>query len=133
MGFNERGCKNIIMLSRAKEGEVVKKRLTISVISGAILGLLCIIGGSIRAGGLEGNGLYLFAMWYNRVIMGLIIGFAGGWRIVDGPMNRYIRGALLGFLVSAAFFLSSGMQDIVALLAGIVYGLIIEYAARRYD
>ncbi|MGA1795473.1 MAG: hypothetical protein ACMUIL_06375 [bacterium] len=109
-----------------------KKRLTISVVTGAVLGVICIIGGSVRAGGFAGRGLYLFAMWYNRVIMGLIIGLAGGWRIVNGSLNRYIRGALLGLLVSLAFFLSTGMRDIVAFFAGIVYGVIIEFAARRY-
>jgi len=112
---------------------MLKKRLTISVVTGAVLGVICIIGGSVRAGGLAGNGLYLFAMWYNRVIMGLIIGLAGGWTIVNGPLNRYVRGGLLGFLVSAAFFLSTGMRDIVVLVAGFVYGFIIEFAARRYD
>jgi hypothetical protein len=116
-----------------KEGTMSKRRLTISVMSGAVLGVICIIGGGVRAGGFAGNGLYLFAMWYNRVVMGLIIGLAGGWRIMDGPANRYVRGALLGFLVSAALFLSTGMRDMVAFFAGIVYGVIIEFAARRYD
>lgn len=111
----------------------MKKRLIITVVTGTVLGIICIIGGSIRAGGIAGNRLYLFAMWYNRIIMGLIIGLAGGWTMVNGPLNRYIRGGLLGFLVSLAFFLSTGMRDVVALLAGIVYGLIIEFAARRYD
>jgi hypothetical protein len=112
---------------------MLKKRLTISVVTGAVLGVICIIGGSIRAGGFAGKELYLFAMWYNRVIMGLVIGLAGEWKIVNGPLNRYVRGGLLGFLVSAAFFLSTGMRDIVAFFAGIIYGLIIEYVARRYD
>ena len=111
----------------------MKKRLTISVVAGAMLGVFCIIGGSVRAGGLAGNELYLFAMWYNRVIIGLTIGLAGRWQIVNGSRNRYIRGALLGFLVSAAFFLSTEMQDTIAFFAGIVYGVIIEYVAQRYD
>jgi hypothetical protein len=109
----------------------MKKRLIVSVITGALLGVICIIGGSIRAGGLRGNELYLIALWYNRVIMGLMIGFAGGWQIVRGGANRYVRGALLGLLVSAAFFLSSGFRDPIAFVAGIVYGLIIEFVAAR--
>jgi hypothetical protein len=111
----------------------MKKRLIVSVITGAALGVICIIGGSARAGGFAGNELYLLALWYNRVIMGLTIGLAGGWQIPNGPWNRYVRGAVLGFLVSAAFFLSTEMRDVVAFLAGVVYGLIIEFAVGRYD
>ncbi len=110
----------------------MKKRLMISVGAGAVLGVFCIIGGSVRAGGLAGNELYVLAMWYNRVIIGLVIGLAGQWQLMSGPWNRYIRGGLLGFLVSAAFFLSTELQDGIAFFAGIVYGLIIEYVAQRY-
>jgi hypothetical protein len=111
----------------------MKKRLTVSVITGAALGVLCIIGGSVRAGGLAGHEVYLLAMWYNRVIIGLVIGLAGQWNVVNAPWNRYARGGLLGLLVSAAFFLSTEFQDGVAFGAGVVYGLIIEYVAQRYE
>lgn len=112
---------------------MMKKRLTVSLITGALLGIVCIIGVGIRTGKLGGNGLFLLAMWYNRVVMGLMIGLAGGWQLVDGAWNRYLRGGLLGFLVSLAIFLSTGLRDVPAFLAGIVYGLIIEYVAGRYD
>ncbi|MBN2374429.1 hypothetical protein JXL19_11650 [bacterium] len=112
---------------------MLKKRIITALITGAFLGLICIIGGGLRAGGFTGNGLYLFAMWYNRLIMGLVIGLAGDWKIINSVLNRYVRGGLLGFVISSAFFLSTGMQDTVAFLAGIVYGVIIEYTARRYD
>jgi hypothetical protein len=111
----------------------MNKRLITSLITGALLGIICIIGGSIRAGGITGNGLYLTALWYNRVIIGLVVGLAGSWQITQSSLNRYIRGALLGLMVSAAFFLSSGMRDIIAFIAGIVYGIIIEYVAYRFD
>jgi hypothetical protein len=111
----------------------VKKRLKISVVAGALLGVFCVIGGSVRAGGLAGNESFLFAMWYNRVIIGLTIGLAGQWRLVNGARNRYVRGALLGLLVSSAFFLSTEMRDTIAFFAGIVYGVIIEFVVRGYD
>lgn len=100
---------------------------------GGLLGIICIVGVGIRTGELAGRALFLFAMWYNRVIMGLMIGLAGGWYLIDGPWNRYLRGVLLGFLVSLAIFLSTGLQDVPAFLAGIVYGPIIEYVVKRYD
>lgn len=110
----------------------MNKRLKVSIIAGAALGVVCIIGGSARAGGLAGNERYLLAMWYNRVIIGLMIGLAGHWQIVGGSTNRYVRGGLLGLLVSAAFFVSTDLQDSLAFVAGIVYGPIIEYVAHRY-
>ncbi|MGA1841143.1 MAG: hypothetical protein ACMUIU_11010 [bacterium] len=111
----------------------MNKRLIISLITGALLGIICIIGGGIRARGIAGNELYLAAMWYNRVIIGLVVGLAGSWQITHTTLNRYIRGALLGLMVSAAFFLSTGMRDVIAFIAGIVYGIIIEYVAYRFE
>jgi hypothetical protein len=107
------------------------KRLIVSVVAGAALGVLCIVGAQVRAGGIAGNELFLAAMWYNRVLMGLVIGLAGSWQIVGGPANRYVRGALLGLLVSGAFYVSSGLRDPIAFTVGIVYGIAIEFAARR--
>jgi len=110
----------------------MKKRLTISIVAGALLGIVCIIGGSIRASGFAGSELFLIAMWYNRVIMGLTIGLAGDWQLIEGAANRYLRGILIGLLISAAFFLSTGFQDVLAFFAGLIYGVIIEYVAHRW-
>ena len=81
---------------------------------------------------MAGNELYLIAMWYNRVIIGLVVGLAGERQVTRGSLNRYVRGALLGMAVSAAFFVSTGMRDIITFIAGILYGMIIEYVAQRY-
>ena len=109
------------------------QRLVVSLVTGALLGVICIIGGTIRAGGFKGNEFFIIGMWYNRVILGLVLGLAGELKLVSGTANRYARGALLGLLVSLAFFLSTGARDFPALLAGIIYGVIIEFAARRSD
>lgn len=108
------------------------RRLFISVASGAVLGIVCILGVGLRSGGFAGQGLFLLAMWYNRLIMGLVIGLADGLRLTDGPGNRYVRGAILGLIVSLAIFLSTEFRDVPSFLAGIVYGLIIEHVAARY-
>ena len=110
----------------------MKGRLLVSVIVGAILGVICIIGGGTRAGGWHGNETYLVGMWYNRIIIGLVIGLAGRWELLRGPLNRYIRGLLLGMAVSLAFFLTTGFRDIIAFFAGGVYGVVIEYAVRKH-
>ena len=60
-----------------------KKRLIAGVVSGALLGVLCIIGGGIRLG-FSRNTILLAGMWYNRLVMGAFIGLAGNIRIIEG-------------------------------------------------
>lgn len=114
------------------------KRIVISVVLGALLGVLCIVGVGTRlfAGAYLENMLYLFGMWYNRVIMGLLIGFAGGVMIIDREnpkslANAALRGLILGALVSSAIFLSDAYQDVMSLLAGFGYGIIIDIVATQ--
>ena len=105
----------------------MNKKLTISIISGSLLGIICIIGGGIRMG-FSGNGLYLFALWYNRLIMGILIGLTK----MNSGISGLVKGGFLGMIVSFAFFLSTGMNDVISFLAGIIYGVIIVAVARRY-
>jgi len=109
----------------------MNKRLVLGVLSGAVLGIFCIIGGSIRLGW-QGNQLLLFALWYNRLVMGVIIGLAGNLIIIKNDWNRVLRGVGLGLIVSGAFFFTSGAVDWVSFLAGGVYGIIIEYVLNRF-
>ena len=120
-------------------------RIVIAIITGAILGVFCIIGVGLRlflSQTLVGNEWYLIGMWYNRVVMGLLIGLAGGIIIVKWKPDVTIgsktfvfdsnvipRGLILGLIVSSAIFISSGFIDITAFFAGIVYGLIIDFLA----
>jgi len=107
---------------------VINRRLAVSLTTGAFLGLLCIAGAYARSG-FELNQTYLFALWYNRVIMGMVIGLAGNNKSLPFIL---IRGALLGLAVSLAFFSASFFQGTVSFAAGIIYGVIIEYSAFRY-
>ncbi|NLE77785.1 MAG: hypothetical protein GX605_13680 [Chloroflexi bacterium] len=111
----------------------MSRRLIASLVTGALLGVVCIVGGSLRAGGFAGNELFFFAMWYNRVVMGLVIGLAADLRLVQGPTNRYVRGAVLGLVVTTAVFLSTAFRDVPAFFAGIFYGVIIEAVAQRFE
>ena len=111
------------------------KRLGIAILVGALLGILCIIGvGSRIPGGYLVNAIFLIGMWYNRVIMGLVIGLAGDLVIVRGAQGRrwanaVVRGLLFGLLVSSAIFLSTEFRDLLSFFAGIAYGLIIDLVA----
>ncbi|HNQ17500.1 MAG TPA: hypothetical protein PKH60_05375 [Candidatus Woesebacteria bacterium] len=51
------------------------KRILVAVMTGAILGIFCIIGVSVRLG-FAGNEVFILATWVNRVVMGLVIGLA---------------------------------------------------------
>ena len=105
------------------------KRMKICLITGALLGIVCIVGASVRSG-FQSEPYFLFSLWYNRVIMGLVIGLSGrGIKL----LNVVIRGAVLGLIVSFAFYSSTGFTDVVSFLAGILYGVIIEAVAFKMD
>ncbi|NLW89461.1 MAG: hypothetical protein GXY43_07065 [Clostridiaceae bacterium] len=104
-----------------------KKRLIVSLVCGAILGVFCIIGASIRFEG-QADWMNLFSLWYNRLLMGLLIGMCVP---CDKLISAIGRGALLGLAVSFAFFATTGFTDIVSFLAGVVYGMIIEVVTYR--
>ena len=116
-----------------------RKRLGIAILTGALLGILCIIGVGARIpGGYLVNIIFLIGMWYNRVIMGLVIGLADEIVIIKGENNRMwanaiIRGLLFGISVSVAIFLSTEFRDIPSLFAGIAYGVIIDLVATAFS
>ena len=108
------------------------KILGASILAGAVLGVICIIGGSLRAGGFAGNEIYLLGMWYNRLVIGLAMGLAAffPWQ-KQNPLNCYSRALLIGLGISFAFYLSSGFRDPIAFLAGGVYAVIIAWITAR--
>ena len=107
---------------------MLTKRMKVSLAAGAILGVVCIVGAQVRSG-FEQEAFYLFAFWYNRLLMGLVIGLAVRTKALPQALTR---GGFLGLLVSLAFYSATGFHDFVGFLAGIAYGVIIEYAAFRY-
>jgi hypothetical protein len=97
-------------------------RMKQSLISGAILGVFCIIGAYVRSG-FEASLVFVFSLWYNRVVIGLVIG--SPWH-KKSLFKSLLRGGLLGLLVSFAFYSATGFEDHVSFIAGIVYGVLIE-------
>ena len=108
------------------------RRLAIGIAMGAFLGIFCIFGVGLRIG-FAGNELFLFSMWYNRVVMGLVIGLAGGLQLVDSKYNVFLRGLLLGLVVSAAVTVTSEFRDLPSFAAGVAYGVLIDWVATRYS
>lgn len=100
----------------------MNKRLIYGLILGGILGIVCIVGASLRMPG-ELKTLYLFSFWFNRLLIGLVIGlFTKPKTIAIG----IIRGIFLGAFVSFAFYSATEFKDLMGFLAGVVYGIIIE-------
>lgn len=110
----------------------MKNRIVISMLMGAVLGIACIIGIGYRLG-FAGNDLLLFSAWYNRVLMGLLIGLAGPLIIVRNRWNPIIRGALLGLIVSYSWYAASGNRDLAGFFAGIAWGVIIDWVATKFS
>jgi hypothetical protein len=104
------------------------RRMAVSLIAGAILGVVCIAGATIRAGAGLGA-VFLFAFWYNRVLLGFVIGLLDGQKKL---LHLLARGAVIGLVVSFAFYSSIGFGDPVGFIAGIIYGVLIEAAAYWY-
>ena len=109
------------------KGEEMNQRLKISLIGGALLGLVCVAGAYIRSG-FTAQADFVFALWFNRVLIGLVIG--APWPVPDRKM-ALLRGAGLGLLVSFGFYSATGFQDPVSFVAGMVYGVLLEWWLSR--
>ena len=115
------------------------KRLIISTITGAVLGVACILGvGQRIPGGYTGDGnlSYLFGIWAMRVLLGIMIGLAAGIVFIKGEgwerwVNAGVRGTIFGLLFSVAILLMDKYFEagIATSIAGIAYGLIIDLIA----
>lgn len=103
------------------------RRMKAALIGGALLGIICVVGAYIRSG-FTASPFFVFSLWYNRVIIGLVVG--APW-IVTNRSKALLRGAFLGLLVSFAFYSSTGFEDPVSFVAGILYGVILEWWLSR--
>ncbi len=101
----------------------MSRRMSTSLIGGALLGVICVIGAYVRSGQ-TASPEFVFSLWYNRVILGLVVG--APWRRRDRTWS-ILRGAIFGLLISFAFYSSTSFQDPVSFAAGIVYGVILEW------
>ena len=98
------------------------KRLKLALIGGAVLGIVCVVGAYLRSGG-TASPTFIFALWFNRVIIGLAVG--APWDTTNRNKSL-LRGAIIGLLVSFAFYSSTNFQDPISFIAGVVYGVILE-------
>ncbi|MBN1848128.1 MAG: hypothetical protein JW932_06035 [Deltaproteobacteria bacterium] len=107
----------------------MNKRSLIGLLSGVVLGVFCVLGAHLRMGD-QATGVFLFATWLNRVIMGLMIGFYSP--VSNKLISSGLRGAVLGFMVSLSLFVGTDFLDLTGFIAGIIYGVIIDIVCTKY-
>ncbi|MBW2967234.1 hypothetical protein KY362_01985 [Candidatus Woesearchaeota archaeon] len=108
------------------------KRLSTALLTGSVLGIFCILGAGFRLG-FDGNALFLTATWFNRLVMGLVIGYAPQLNIKKDIKKVLLRGAILGLIISFSLYIATDFRDMTGFIAGIIYGVIIDYVATRYS
>ncbi len=102
--------------------KIFEKRLIQGLVGGSLLGLVCVAGAYIRSG-FTASAVFVLALWYNRFLMGLTIG--APWPPLP-KSSRLLRGAVIGLLVSLAFYLATDFKDPVSFAAGIAYGMLLD-------
>ena len=100
----------------------MNNRIIKGLLGGGLLGLICVVGVSVRSQG-EASKTFIFALWYNRVLLGIIMG--APWRKIS-KLHQVLRGGFFGLLVSFSFYAATGFSDVISFFAGIVYGIVLE-------
>ena len=100
----------------------MRRRIVMGVITGAILGVFCIIGATVRLGE-DFFSNFNFAFWLNRVAMGLFFALLPVEKI---QYKRIVRGLLGGLFISFLFYASTDYRDLMGFFAGGMYGVILE-------
>ncbi|MFX0071042.1 MAG: hypothetical protein ACFFAO_08125 [Candidatus Hermodarchaeota archaeon] len=114
------------------------KRLVCSTILGMCFGIICILGTPLTVPNrvfLPSLEIYLIGAWYNRFIMGIVIGFAGDLKIYkekDNILNSIIRGALIGAIVSTSFAFLRNYPAILFFIVGIIFGILNDLISTKY-
>jgi hypothetical protein len=106
-----------------------QKRLIICLIGGVTSAIICVSGGFLL--GLITNFTLsvLATSIANRILIGFVIGISN-WKT-----NYLFHGAVIGLVVSLSTSIGSIADDMLGFtlytLAGIVYGMLIEYLATK--
>ena len=110
------------------------KRMQIAVVISGILGLFCVLGTTTVNLIMVGTSLPMLAhIFFNRVLIGLMIGLGGDLKLADSSMeNTILRGAMIGAIVSVGPALIIGNGAMLFMIAGAIYGAITDYAATKY-
>jgi len=108
------------------------KRMSISLVVAALCGVFCAYGTStVEIPGFEVTIPYLLTIFYNRLLMGFVIGLAGDVKILKKePINSIIRGIIIGAIISVGISFYGGGFAFIG--AGILYGALTDFLATRF-
>lgn len=108
------------------------KRLAIALVVGMLAGIFCAYGTSMaNVPGLVVDFGLLAMIFYNRLLIGLVVGLAGSIVLVKGKMlNAALRGVILGALVSIGISFYGGGE--ILILFGMIYGLVADVLATKF-
>lgn len=109
------------------------KRLLIGTLAGALLGVVCILGVAQRlpTAPVPSETGYLANAWFQRLIMGVIVGLAGNLRLFGAPQglpNAALRGLLIGAFTSVSFAFLGQQTTWTYFAAGLGFGLVADLA-----
>ncbi|MBD3253484.1 MAG: hypothetical protein GF383_00245 [Candidatus Lokiarchaeota archaeon] len=109
-------------------------RMAICLVLGAIAGVICAIGTATAPIPAELRTIeFLLYVWYNRLMLGFILGFADNITIIKNDYgNVIIRGAVIGGVFSLLMVIPAGISAISYLYAGIIFAIIIDLIATKF-
>ena len=109
-------------------GYINTRRIKISVALGVVVGAICLYGTITGIPGVLTLPI-LATIFYDRVLLGFVVGIAYGLKI--HPVSR---GAIIGAMVSLLIAIPSGITGGALLMgAGVVYGVIIDLVATKFS
>jgi len=106
--------------------------MIIALIIAAACGVFCAYGTStVEILGFEVTMPYLITIFYSRLLMGFVIGFADHWILLKRQLlNAIIRGAIIGAIFSIGISFYGGAVPLISF--GIIYGAITDLAATKF-
>lgn len=110
------------------------KRMAIALVLGALFGLFCVYGTTmVDVPGVEVTMLLLATIFYNRLLIGFVIGLSEDIMLVGGELlNSAVRGGILGVIIGLAITIPGGWDSAILLVFSLVYGVITDVVATRF-
>ena len=103
--------------------------MIISLILGALGGVYCVIA---TAAFNRVSIKFLVYIWYNRVILGFVIGIADNIILFKNKYgNPIIRGAVIGLILGIILIIIPGLAAISYLITGIIFGALFDLIATQ--
>lgn len=101
------------------------KRVYVCTILGIIAGVICYVFAKGSPMGPTMTSKMITGIILNRALLGFVIGISG-WK----KINPLVHGAVIGLIVSLLMAVYANLNGaIMVLIAGVVYGIAIEYVA----